>query len=174
MSIWSPSAATAIGAARSGLVIVWTGASVRSHATSRLRSGSGAQESSPTFAAGNRPRNNTVKPPGAGLHPTIVSRSRTAPGVRRISARSGDRLDLDRMQAVVLSMRPRHFDPALRERQQSRVLRVGGLGADGEINRPVTRQDRERFARLGAHFGAPLVVRPRDAHDGVSVRVDHL
>src|SRR6266576_2666627 len=88
------------------------------------------------------------------------------------SGRGFDGADLDRMQAVVLAMYAGHLDLALGERQQPLVLAVGGLGADGEINRPVAAEDRERHALARARRGARLVRGARRALRGVAVGVD--
>src|SRR6185503_10089069 len=95
------------------------------------------------------------------------------PPTNGASAGGGDRLDLDRMDAVAHAMGPGHLDAAFGERLEARVLRITGFGADGHIDVAVG-EDRERDAGLGTRRGTGLVTCARGAHGHETVHVDDL
>src|SRR6266566_8688702 len=134
-----PSGATAIGVARRGLVSVFTTRKAPSKATTRLESGSGAQERPPRVAAGERPRKRRVRLGAAGPQAVSIAASSAAPEPRAISGRGCDRLDLDRVQPAHQAMGARDLHLALDEIHKLRVLRVPGLRADRHVDRAVAR-----------------------------------
>ena len=59
------------------------------------------------------------------------------------------------------------------ELHQPGVLRVAGLGADGDVDVAVAAEDRESHAGLGACLGTLPVIESRHA-SSVTVHIDHL